>query len=125
MPRRHEVPTHLNVEDKLLFGLSARQFTVLLSGGSSAYGLWTSGPDWPDAARAALGGAILLLAAILALVRPHGRGLEEWAFVVLHYALTPKASVWCPCEPDHTTWQPAAADWEEIAPRIAWQEEPR
>ena len=36
MARRHEVPTHLNVEDKLLLGLSVRQFTVLLAGASAA-----------------------------------------------------------------------------------------
>ena len=36
----HEVPTHLNVEDKLLLGLTARQFLYLLVGSSASYALW-------------------------------------------------------------------------------------
>jgi len=122
---RHEIPTHLNVEDKAFFGLSVRQVMEMTVGLSTSYWLWNQLSDLLPSLRMGLAGACLVVAAALALIRPAGRGLEEWAFVVLHYALTPKASVWCPCEPDERAWQPAAADWEEIAPQLAWQEVPR
>ena len=34
---RHEIPTHLNVEDRALFGLSVRQLALLLAGCAAAY----------------------------------------------------------------------------------------
>jgi len=40
MPRVHELPTHLQVEDVLLAGLTARQLLRLMIGASLAYGLW-------------------------------------------------------------------------------------
>ena len=36
----HEVPTHLNVEDKVLFGLTVRQFLIVLVGCLASYALW-------------------------------------------------------------------------------------
>ena len=36
----HEVPTHLNVEDKVVLGLSVRQFLYMLVGSSASYTLW-------------------------------------------------------------------------------------
>ena len=100
MARRHEVPTHLNVEDKLLLGLSVRQFTVLLAGASAAYGLWSGGPDWPQPLLLGLVGLVVLVAAGLAFVRPRGRGLEEWAFAVARYWAMPRLVVWRPTEPN-------------------------
>ena len=35
---QHEIPTHLNVEDKLLLGLTMRQFLYLIVGCSVASG---------------------------------------------------------------------------------------
>jgi hypothetical protein len=40
MPRIYEVPTHLNVEDTLLLGLTPRQLVRLAAFTSLAYGLW-------------------------------------------------------------------------------------
>ena len=120
MARRHEVPTHLNVEDKLLLGLSVRQFTVLLAGASGAYGIWSGAPDWPAPLLYGLVAAVALGAAGLAFVRPLGRGLEEWAFALAHYRAMPKLVVWRPAEPDPTDWRPAGADWAELSPRAAW-----
>ena len=118
--KHHEIPTHLNVEDKAFYGLSARQFMYLTVGLATSYGLWNQWPALPVAARLALALACFALAAALALVRPHGRGLEEWAFVVLHYAAAPKASVWRPREPDPVAWRPSAARWAELSPRPVW-----
>ena len=40
---RHEIPTHLNVEDRAVYGLSVRQLTYLVAGCSGAYGVWSDG----------------------------------------------------------------------------------
>ena len=118
--RAHEIPTHLNVEDKAFFGLSVRQLTCLIVGASSAYGLWNQWPELPVGPRAGLAAACLVLGLALALVRPGGRGLEEWAFVLLHYAATPKRSVWRP-EPDPAEWRPAGLAWTELEPTLGWK----
>jgi len=118
--KHHEIPTHLNVEDKAFYGLSARQFMYLTIGLATSYGLWNQWPDLPAAARLALAAACFALAAALALIRPHGRGLEEWTFVALHYAAAPKVGVWRPREPDPAAWRPSAARWAELSPRPAW-----
>ena len=111
MARRHEIPTHLNVEDRAILGLTVRQLTVLTVGLSSGYALWSGWPELATGARAGLALACVLVGAALALVRPRGRGLEEWAFVALHYLATPKASTWRPREPDPAAWRPARAAW--------------
>src|SRR5919197_6313144 len=110
--RAHEIPTHLNVEDKAFFGLSVRQLSCLIVGASSAYGLWNQWPELPLGLRAGLSAACLLVGLALALVRPGARGLEEWAFVLLHYATMPKRSVWRP-EPDPAAWSAGGLAWTE------------
>src|SRR3954471_4988247 len=122
--QRHEIPTHLNVEDKAFLGLAVRQVMVLTVGLAAGYGLWTGWPDLPPLLRGGLAAVGLLLAAVLALVRPHGRGLEEWLFVALHYARTPQASVWRPREPARAPWEPRGG-WAAVAPRLSWKEERR
>ena len=92
--RRHEIPTHLNVEDRAFFGLSVRQVLYLVTGLAGAYGIWQQWSLLPGGARLAAATAVLLLAAAFALVRPQRRGLEEWVFVAAHYASVPKASTW-------------------------------
>ena len=123
--QRHEIPTHLNVEDKAFFGLSVRQLMEVIVGLSTSYWLWNQWPELAPSVRLGLAGACLVVTAALALVRPAGRALEEWVFVVLHYAVTPKSSVWCPCALDELASQASAADWAEIAPQLGWREVPR
>jgi hypothetical protein len=119
---RHEIPTHLNVEDRAVYGLSVRQLTYLIAGSSGGYACWTSWPDLPDELRGAAAAFCLLVAAVVALLRPGGRGLEEWAFAALHHLATPKRALWRVPEPDPATWRPAVAAWVELAPRAAWAE---
>ena len=58
MPRRrHEIPTHLNVEDKAFIGLSVRQLMNLIVGLSTAYAIWNGWPVLPLPVRAAVAGA--------------------------------------------------------------------
>ncbi len=96
---RHEVPTHLGVVDKLILGLSARQLMLVLAGLTAAHVTWTHVSAWgwmPLVARAAMAAAAGWVFVIAALVRPHGRGLDEWAFAVARYTALPKVSVWQP-----------------------------
>lgn len=122
--RRHEIPTHLGVEDKAYFGLSVRQVMVLTIGCSAAYALWNQWPSTPMALRLGVAAVTVLLSLVLALLRPAGRGLEEWVFVALHYALLPKTTVYRPQEPETEDWRPADAGWIEIAPDLHWEDEP-
>lgn len=121
---RHEIPTHLNVEDRAFYGLTVRQVMYLTVGAASGYGLWNQWPALPVGLRLGLAVACFLLAVAVALVRPHGRGLEEWAFVALHYAAVPKVCTWRPREPDPARWRPSGGRWEELAPRLAWRPDP-
>ena len=117
---RHEIPTHLNVEDKAMLGLTVRQFMELMAGLAGTYGLWNQWPQLPLAIRAVLTGLSLLMTLGCTLVRPGGRGMEEWLFVVLEYVCVPKLTVWRPREPELAEWWPAQPRWEELSPQLAW-----
>jgi hypothetical protein len=121
--QRHEVPTHLNVEDKAFLGLSVRQFMFLTSGASLGYGLYNEWADLPPTLRIGLGCLVFLIAALLALCRPGNRGLEEWAFVLLRHTAIPKRAVWKPPEPDPADWQASGMRWEALEPRPDWEDE--
>jgi hypothetical protein len=121
---RHEVPTHLNVEDRALFGLSVRQLALLLAGCAAAYAAYDGLPDAAIGPRLALAAVVLLAAAALALVRPGGRGLELWAFALIRYAASPRRRVWRVPEPDPERWLPRPPAWAELSPRLAWREVP-
>jgi hypothetical protein len=125
MALRHEIPTHLNVEDRAFFGLSVRQVMHLTVGAATAYAIWNQWLWAPPGLRLGLAGLCLLAAVALALVRPGGRALEEWAFVALHHAATPKRAVWRAPEPRTEEWRARRADWAELAPRPAWREADR
>jgi hypothetical protein len=118
---RHEIPTHLNVEDKVLYGLSVRQVMYLTIGCAAGYALWNQWPELALVARLGLAAACVAVAAAVALVRPYGRGLEEWAFVALHYLAVPKLSVWRPRPPDRAARRPPGGSWAEFAPRLGWR----
>src|SRR4051794_30171037 len=121
--RQHEIPTHLNVEDKLVFGLTARQFLYLLVGSSVAYALWDQGATGPTPLRISLAALCLLSAAAVALLRPFGRSLEEWLLATLLYFGRPRTAVWQPLEPDAGDWRPSLAGWQELAPSLIWSED--
>ena len=103
-PRKHIVPTHLNLPDQVLtlwsFSLSARQLLLLLVGAG------IGGTVWQHLAilghHALLGQALRLLVAlvpfllilVLACYQYAGRYLEVWLIVLLRYHLRPKRSLW-------------------------------
>src|SRR5207237_588188 len=80
-------------------GLSARQFAYLVAGWAGGYALWQHAPELPTELRAGLAGFCVLVALLVALVRPAGRGLDDWVFVLARYAATPKRCVWRVREP--------------------------
>lgn len=125
MTRLHEIPTHLNVEDRAFYGLTIRQVMYLTVGGSGSYELWNQWPALPLVLRALLVAPPLLVALVFALVRPHGRSLDEWLFVAFHYTAVPKVSVWQPPEPAPDHGRRAPVGWQDLVPQIAWQEERR
>ena len=125
MPRaHHEIPTHLDVEDKLLFGLTARQFLYLVVGCSLAYGAWQQ-PALADGVRIGLALACAACAAAVALVRPLGRPLEEWLVAGLFYAASPRQSTWQPREPHPSDWRLPSGGWQELSAELelAWAED--
>ena len=124
--RRHEIPTHLDVEDRLLLGLPARRALALLCGLAFAYSLWHEWPALPEALRTALAGACVLVAVVGAFVRPGGRGLETWGLLWLRHAVRPRVSVWrpdvaSPAEPAPPEGDAVASGWRELAPRLDWE----
>jgi hypothetical protein len=117
---QHEIPTHLDVEEKVLPGLTVRQAAYLLIGATGAFVVWQQWVGPPAGLRLGLATVCLAVAAALALGRRHGRGLDEWLFVVLRYATVRRRSVWRPPEPDACARRPDASPWAELAPRLGW-----
>ena len=103
-PRKHIVPTHLNLPDQVLtlwsFALSARQLLLLLVGGGLGGTLWQ---HLAGLGHAAAPGEILrlllallpfLLALLIAWYHYAGRYLEVWLIVLMRYHLRPKRYLW-------------------------------
>jgi hypothetical protein len=124
MAKRHEIPTHLNVDDKAFFGLTVRQTMNLTAGVAGTYGLWNQWPDMPLALRGSLAAFSLALGLVFTLVRVHGRGMDEWAFVLLHYIVTPKTSLWKLRPPSRIESRAADGAWEELSPAVSWEVQP-
>jgi hypothetical protein len=103
-PRKHIVPTHLNLPDQVLtvwsFSLSARALLLLLVGAG------LGGAAWQHLAvlgHHAVPGEMLrlllallpfLLALALACYQHAGRYLEVWLVVLVRYHLRPKRYLW-------------------------------
>ena len=102
--QRHEIPTHLEVEDKILGTLTVRQLLFLAVGLSLSYGLWgllhqlavSPGHHQPVVAQLALAAVPALCMLVLALAQPGGRPLEEWLLAIARYAGQPKVCIWRP-----------------------------
>ncbi len=91
--QRHEVPTHLNIEDKAFAGLTMRQLMVAIIGLALAYAAMSEAM-LPLAFRLGAGGSVLLVTAAVSFWQPAGRSIEDWAFVLLRYVSTPRVVVW-------------------------------
>jgi hypothetical protein len=92
---RHEIPTHLNVEDKAFAGLTMRQLMTAAVGLGLAYSVAS---ELPMPVRLAAAGVVMIAVAVIAVWRPAGRPMEDWAFVLLRYWAIPRVAVWRPRE---------------------------
>ncbi len=90
----HEIPTHMEFEDKMLLGLTGRQVAVAIAGFSCAAGTWATLAFLPVVLRAFAGSVVLVAALALALLRPGGEGLEEWLFAWVRFHALPARAVW-------------------------------
>jgi PrgI family protein len=118
---RHEIPTHLNVEDTVLLGLTARQLGTLMACAAVGYRVWIQWPNLPGSIRIALAATCMLAGLVLALVRPGGRPLEQWALAGLAYLAAPRRTTWAVAAPKLDDWRPArSSGWVELRPNVAW-----
>lgn len=124
MEQRHELPTHLGVEDHILGILTMRQLLLLLSGLAGAYAAWTQVAIFPFAARSVLATTVLVFTLAFALVRPGSRSLAAWVMAIGRYHTLPRIAVWQPHLPVRDTVAPAPVAWSAHAPRLAWTSGP-
>jgi hypothetical protein len=115
MKYKHKIPIHLEVEDHLIAGLSARQLLLIGAGLALGYLVWSNllalnATPWGWLL--SLGIALLpaLLGTVAAFFRPASRGLEEWAMVGCVSLAQPKQYVWAalPDEPERAPETQAA-----------------
>lgn len=118
---RHEIPTHLNVEDKAFAGLTMRQLMTAAVGLGLAYGAASELPV-PIPIRLVAVGVVLVAVALLALWRPADRPLEDWAFVLLRYWAVPHVAVWRPRRLDLDEKAEPRPAYEVLVPEPAWME---
>jgi hypothetical protein len=103
-PRKHIVPTHLNLPDQVLtlwsFSLSVRALLLLLVGAGIGGTIWQ---HLAVLGHHAVPGEILrlllallpfLLVLVLACYQHAGRYLEVWLIVLVRYQLHPKRYLW-------------------------------
>ena len=107
IPQRYQIPTHLNVPDKLqipLFGvtlsLTMRQAVIYLFGLSTAWSLWQH-LRWLDqygpfglVVHWGIPMVLALMTCLVALVHLRDRHLEIWGLIVLHYIAQPHIFIW-------------------------------
>jgi hypothetical protein len=104
LPRKHTVPTHLQMPDQVLtlwsFSLTARQLLLLLVGGGIGGTIWQHLALF---AHDAVPGGIVrlllslppfLLALFIAWYQHADRYLEIWIVVLVRYRLRPKRYLW-------------------------------
>ena len=122
MTRVYEIPTHLQVEDVLIAGLTPRQLLRLLAGASIAYGIWDQAILLPLGARAVVAGLVALCALVVALFQPGGRPIDQWIFAAVFYALLPHRWIWRTTEIDSGAIEisEASTDWADLAPVLGW-----
>lgn len=79
MALEHEVPTHLEIEDKPFFGLTMPQFVTLFVGLAVAAILYNYALGWlPLGARLVISGLVGLAVLLSVFIRPGGLSLSEW-----------------------------------------------
>jgi hypothetical protein len=88
----HDVPTHLEVTGKLVFGLTAGQTLFCAAGVFAGYSLWRRLQllGLPLAGSVPVAALASLALISLTLIRPEERSLDQWSFILLRYLFRPK-----------------------------------
>jgi hypothetical protein len=94
MPRVYELPTHLGVEDQLIFGLTVPQLLRLTVGAAIGYAVWDQLRWIPDDPRLVITVGLTLVGAIFAVIRPGGRALDQWLLAGVLFAALPRRLTW-------------------------------
>src|SRR5579859_5925156 len=110
---RHEIPTHLEVEDHLLGPLTTKDAMYLLVGAAAVYGVWTSAA-LPIALRSLLAGGAAAAAILFALVKLGGRPMDAWLCSGLAFTATAKRALWRPRPGTPTRRAPSDARWRAL-----------
>ena len=119
MRDRHEIPTHLAVDDQLLMGLTAGQVLVVLTGWTVLLVLWQRTDGLPTTVRVVGIGCLAVAVVVLAALRPQGRGLAAWSLLLLRYWALPKVSIWRPWDAARQESQ-TALELVPHTPTLAW-----
>jgi hypothetical protein len=120
MPRVYELPTHLQVEDNLLLGLTARQLVRAAVGASLAYEVWDVSSALPSGLRLALTACLVVTGLLLALLQPGGRPLDQWVFAFMVFAILPQRRIWRASTPSAAWTAPKREGWAQLAPEPDW-----
>src|SRR5438270_1983701 len=120
MSRVYELPTHLQVEDNLLLGLTARQLVRLAVGASLAYEVWDVGSAFPSGLRLALTACLVVSGLLLALLQPGGRPLDQWVLAIMVFAILPRRRIWRASTRAASSLAPKREGWVQLAPEPDW-----
>ncbi len=120
MTRVYELPTHLQVEDQLIAGLTVRQLLRLVIGASLGYGVWDQVRWVPEEIRLALAVVLAVIGVLFALIRPVGRPLDQWLMAGLLFIVLPHRLAWRPGAtlPRHPSREQSG--WAELELRPEW-----
>jgi hypothetical protein len=90
----YEIPTHLQVEDALIAGITPRQLLRLVAGASLAYAVWDQLTFLPVALRGGMTVGAAVLGVVFALVHPGDRPLDQWVFAATLFLVSPSQWRW-------------------------------
>ncbi|GER88953.1 hypothetical protein KDW_31150 [Dictyobacter vulcani] len=108
-PARYQIPTHLNVPDRIAipllgitFHVTVRQGLIFLVGWSTAFQLWghleglSSAGSAGYVTRLFVVAFLVLATFVVATLQVGGRYLEVWTVLLLRYHRHPRVSLWQP-----------------------------
>ena len=79
-------PLDVDLEDRIIFGLTPQRFGYLVLGALAAFASWSQ-HSWPELLRAAAGLPLLVLSAAAAWGRWRGRPLDDYLLDIGRYLL--------------------------------------
>ena len=121
MPRVYELPTHLQVEDQLIAGLTIRQLLRVVVGACAAYCFWDRAPWMSSDLRLAAAGVPVIIGLLFALLQPGGRSLDQWLLAMLLFFAMPRRLAWQPSDHAPRLQLPGRdADWAELDVHPHW-----